>query len=271
MLELDQASRPARQRPVSSGRRLTCRVFWALLMTVVGALSAGPASAHPHIWVTTRTTVLFENGTIIGFRHDWTFDESYTLMAIDGLDTDKDGKYSREELAELAKVNVEALKEFAYFTAARLGNQELSFQAPTDYYLEHGRRPVAPQPAAGADPGATAVVPRSGAERIAEAAGGAQELTLHFTLPLAKPVLADAESFGFWVGDPTFFIAFDPAAKDPVVLGKGAPAGCEAVLAKAEKPVGTPSQPGQPMAETPPDLTIKVVSQGDWRIRCGKS
>ena len=34
-------------------------------------------------------------------------------MAVEGLDTNKDGKYSREELAELAKVNVTSLKDFA--------------------------------------------------------------------------------------------------------------------------------------------------------------
>ena len=48
--------------------------------------------------------------------HKWMFDEFYTAMAIEGLDKNKDGVYDREELAELAKVNIEGLKDFAYFT-----------------------------------------------------------------------------------------------------------------------------------------------------------
>ena len=65
-----------------------------------------PANAHPHVWVTVETTLLYERGGFTGFRHKWTFDEFYSAMAVEGLDTNNDGKYSREELAELAKVNV---------------------------------------------------------------------------------------------------------------------------------------------------------------------
>ena len=57
---------------------------------------------------------------ITGIRHHWTFDEFYTAMAMQGLDTDGDGVYSKEELEPLAKVNVESLKEFDYFTFVHL-------------------------------------------------------------------------------------------------------------------------------------------------------
>ena len=85
---------------------------WLLgaLAGVAALLSlCGPALAHPHMWVTVEATLLFENGAFIGISHKWTFDEAYTAMAIEGLDKNKDGKYDRAELAELAKVNVDAL------------------------------------------------------------------------------------------------------------------------------------------------------------------
>ena len=99
--------------------RLSASVIGLLagLATLAGVL-AGPAAAHPHVWITVETTLMYDQGAFSGLRHKWTFDQYYTAMAIEGLDKNKDGKYDREELAELAKVNIDGLKEFAYFTTA---------------------------------------------------------------------------------------------------------------------------------------------------------
>src|SRR5689334_18733285 len=84
--------------------KLTRRLGTAgLAATLVAGLIA-PAAAHPHVWITVETTVLYANGAFTGLRHRWTFDEFYTAMAIEGLDKNNDGVYDREELAELAKV-----------------------------------------------------------------------------------------------------------------------------------------------------------------------
>jgi len=234
----------------------------------LAGMLAQPALAHPHIWVTVRSTVLYENGAIVGFRHAWTFDEYYTAMAIDGLDTNKDGVYSREELAELATVNVEALKEFSYFTFPKLKDQELAVGVPKDYFLEHADRKT--PSASEARPETGDVLPRAGADQIAAAgAKPAKELTLHFTLPLAKPVLADAEGFAFSLGDPSFFIAFEPAATDAVALGEGAPKNCHAEsLAPVKPPDANPSKPGDLMAAQPGDVTVNVVSGPAWKVVC---
>ena len=47
-------------------------------------------------------------------------------MAVQGLDADNDGVYSKEELEPLAKINVESLKEFAYFTFVHLSDDDKS-------------------------------------------------------------------------------------------------------------------------------------------------
>lgn len=163
--------------------------------SLVLALAAAtvPARAHPHVFVTTSATVVIENGAITALDHVWTFDEFYTAMAIEGLDTNKDGKYSREELAELAKTNMEGLKEFQYFTYPKLEKSDLKVADPPTYHLEH----------------------KDGI------------LSLHFRLPLEKPVLAEAKGFNFTVADPSFFIAFELAKSDPVKLSANAPKGCK--------------------------------------------
>jgi ABC-type uncharacterized transport system substrate-binding protein len=165
------------------------------------------ASAHPHVWVTVKATVLYDNGTITGLRQEWTFDEMYTAMAIEGLDKNNDGRYDRQELSELAQVNIDGLKEFDYFTYAKLGKAGLKFSPPIDYWLDYTSKGI---------------------------------LTLHLTLPLQAPVPSSSADFEFSVYDPSFFIAFDFAKDDPVKLGSNAPPGCAAAI------VEPPEEPGDP-------------------------
>jgi ABC-type uncharacterized transport system substrate-binding protein len=105
-------------------------------------LGESRAQAHPHVWVTMKETVLYDKGTITGLQQAWTFDEFYTQQAIEGLDKNGDGKYDREELKELAQVNIDGLKEFAYFTVAKLGDTELKFKPPVDYWLDYSDQKI---------------------------------------------------------------------------------------------------------------------------------
>ncbi len=259
-------------------------------------LGAGDARAHPHVWVTTETTVLYENGTIVGLRQKWSFDEFYTAMALQGLDANNDGVYDRSELTELAKVNIDGLKEFDYFTTVTLATEKLKLGAPSDFYLEHAQGPpsrsqvvelsdeemdkqIAAEEGAdkkaGSAPatepglfarawnwlfGAPTSEEKSAAKdkgKDTAPAAPAKVLSLNFTLPLAQPVLAEAEGFSFSIGDPSFFIAFEPAAKNPVVLGPGAPASCRLLTADAAKsaaapPATTGSAANPSTGDTPP-------------------
>jgi ABC-type uncharacterized transport system substrate-binding protein len=48
---------------------------------------APAGDAHPHVWATVRSEILFgPHHQIIGIRHAWTSDEFYTAMAIEGLE-----------------------------------------------------------------------------------------------------------------------------------------------------------------------------------------
>jgi ABC-type uncharacterized transport system substrate-binding protein len=155
------------------------------------ALSMTPALAHPHVTVSHAATIVFDKGTIVAIDHIWYFDEFYTAMAVDGLDTNKDGVYSREELADLAKTNIEGLKDFEYFTHATLAKQPLKVTEPS-----------------------------AGWSEVKDGV-----LSLHFRLPLETPVLASAKGFAVSIFDPSYFIAFDLAKADAVKMD-GAPKGC---------------------------------------------
>ena len=197
-----------------------------MILLAALAFASAPAMAHPHVWVSVATTVIYEHGSVKAFRHRWVFDESYTSMAIENLDANNDGKIDRSELAELAKVNIDGLKEFEYFTAAKLGEQPLAFGAPTDYWMELTEIASTSMTNPMADPAATENKKASGAQPKVKV------LVLEFTLPLQQPVLAEADGFKFSVADPSFFIWFDFVKKEPVKLAS-APAGCKAKISGA--------------------------------------
>jgi ABC-type uncharacterized transport system substrate-binding protein len=201
----------------------------ALLFTC----AAAPAVAHPHVWVEVQATVLIENGAISGIEQRWTFDEFYSMQAGDGLDKNNDGKLDHEELAELAQVNMEGLKEFDYFTEVRQAGRFIDFETPKDVILEQVAVTEAPGPAAGG-PVSNDLSPTVGLGGKA-AATGTKVLALTFTLPFKQKIAADAEGFQFTIDDPSLFIWLEFAKKDGVKLSAHAPKGCKIQMGQAEQ------------------------------------
>jgi len=159
-------------------------VFAAFVVLAVAA----PASAHPHVWVTMRTELVYApDGRITGIRHAWSFDDMFSTFATQGLESKEKGKFTREELAPLAKVNVESLKEFDYFTYATADGKKADLAEPApDYWLDY-------------------------ADEV---------LTLNFTLPFKTPV--KAKELKVEIYDPTIFVDFSFAKEKPAQL-VGAP------------------------------------------------
>ena len=159
-----------------------------LLLALISLAFVAPVRAHPHVWVTMHTELIYgPDGAITGVRHHWAFDDMFSVFATQGLEAKEKGKFTREELAPLAKVNVESLKEYDYFTYATADGKkaELSDPAP-GYWLDFN-------------------------DSI---------LTLNFTLPFKTPV--KAKELKLEVYDPTIFVDFEWAKKEPVHL-VGAP------------------------------------------------
>jgi ABC-type uncharacterized transport system substrate-binding protein len=167
------------------------RLIGLLMLAGVFVLGATSAQAHPHVWITASSELIYApDGSVSGVRHAWTFDDMFSTYALQGIESKTKGVYSREELSSLAQTNVESLKEFGFFTFAKADGKKQKFQEPIDYFLEYK-----------------------------DAA-----LTLHFILPLKTPV--KPKQLALEVFDPAFFIDFQYATKDPIRL-VGAPAACQ--------------------------------------------
>ena len=171
-----------------------------LLAAAIGAGFAAPAAnAHPHVWVVMKSELAYApDGSVTGVRHAWTFDDMFSTFATQGLPQKTKGVFTREELAPIAEVNMTSLKEFEFFTFSKLDGKKVSFAAPKDYWLDFKDN----------------------------------VLTLHFTLPLTAP--AKAKSLSVEVYDPSYYVDFAFAEKDPVALA-GAPAACKLTVVKPQE------------------------------------
>src|ERR1700682_973740 len=117
----------------------TIRCYVCVFTVIAGiTMVAATASAHPHDCVKAASEVVYaEDGSIKGIRHAWTFDDMFSTYAVQGINTKKKSVYSREELAPLAQLNVESLKDFDYFTFARTDGKKQELADPIDFYLEY--------------------------------------------------------------------------------------------------------------------------------------
>lgn len=173
-------------------RRARRGLAGSLAALFVLALGATAASAHPHVFVDARVEVVFDkDGKVTALRHVWRFDDAFSAFAVQGLDTNGDGILSIEELQPLAKVNVDSLKDYDYFTKLKVAGKRIGFKIPTEYWLQMSDG----------------------------------YLTLFYTLPLMQPTAPDKTGVTVEVYDPSYFVDYELVEKDPAKL-IDAPASC---------------------------------------------
>ena len=192
------------------------------------AVSATGALAHPHVFVDARVEVVFDkDGKISALRHVWRFDDAFSAFASQGLDGNGDGILSIEELQPLAKVNVESLKDYEYFSYLKAAGKRSGFKIPTEYWLQSSDG----------------------------------FLTLFYTLPLMQPVKPDGTGVTIDVYDPGYFVDYQFVEKDPAKL-IDAPATCTMeVKRKTDPDAATAAILGQiPASERELPANLKAMT-----------
>ncbi|MBM3506026.1 MAG: DUF1007 family protein [Alphaproteobacteria bacterium] len=144
--------------------------FLALLFMLAGA-SGVPAVAHPHAWIDLRSTVVLDaQGRVVAIEQQWLFDEFYTAFALDGQKTLADDRDPR--LVELARVNLENLRPYGYFTEVRADGAKVTLGTVKEF----------------------------------ETALRCGRLWLRFIVPLDRPLDPRKDRVNFSVFDPTYYI-----------------------------------------------------------------
>lgn len=174
---------------------------WVIAGLLALILSPATASAHPHVRVIANATVLFdEKHAVIGLKEHWVFDSEYSSYAMDGLEKDTAGTYTPAAYKELAKLNMESLKEYNYFSEFYVDGTKVELGTPTN-----------------------AVVEKVDKDRLG----------LTYILPLKQPLDVGSLKVSFLIYDPEFFIAFELAQSKPIDFGQGAPSGCKVTIEPA--------------------------------------
>jgi len=168
-------------------RRFTARLakFMIFIFALSGSFSS--LSAHPHVWIEVRNAITFDDKQqIVAIGVNWRFDEFYSAFAVQGLDTNNDGKYSPKELASLLEDNLKEMAKADYFT-----------QTIVDGKVQ---------------PYSKAINPRVSFEDGL--------LSMQFSLILKTPVKTAGKIISISTYDPTYYIAMDLAEQQPVsILG----------------------------------------------------
>lgn len=168
----------------------------ASVAAVILGFLAQPALAHPHVLIAAHTEIAFNpQGELTDISNVWDFDEAFSAFAIQGYDSNGDGILTRQELQPLAQVNLESLADYGYFTRVTLAGANIAFGHPKDYFDVFNE----------------------------------EKLTLHFTLPLAKPLDVRGKTFEVDVYDPEYFAAIAFGQDQPVRL-VGESTGCQSFI-----------------------------------------
>jgi len=194
-------------------------------LVVLFALT-GVAQAHPHVWITFKSELIYApDGALTGIRHAWSFDDMFSVFATQGIEAKEKGKFTREELAPLAEVNVTSLKEFDYFTFVTADGKKVALTDPVkgDYWLDFKD----------------------------------SVLTLNFVLPLKQPV--KAKELNVEVYDPSIFIDFQFAKDDNAVKFVNKPANCGGTF---ELPRELTFQEQKALAQIPADQQNTTMAWG---------
>ena len=177
------------------------------LVPLLAAGLAGPALAHPHVWVTAKAEIVYTDDKVSAVRHVWTFDPGYSAYVTQGLGTNGDGKPKPEELRELAKVNAESLVEFDYFTVLKVNGAKQAFEPPRDYDLTFEKGQV----------------------------------TLVVVLPVKEPPRSN-KTVSLEIYDPAFYVSFALDQGEDAVRLAGAPKGCAATVSRPKTVDATQQQ-----------------------------
>jgi len=173
------------------------REFLAILFlfgTLLGATT--PATAHPHVYIDVRVVLHMKAGKVVAITQHWTFDPIFSGVVIQTFDKNRDKTFSAAEASQLRAGAFDNLKNFNYFTVARLGKKELKIEKVT---------------------------------RFAARVKG-QRLAYTFTVQLPRPLDPRGDRPAFLFLDRTYYVAVELIKKRPVTLAGAAPKGCKPVI-----------------------------------------
>jgi ABC-type uncharacterized transport system substrate-binding protein len=92
--------------------------------------------SHPHVWVDNKIKPVLDSEGITGFFVEWIFDETTSAVVLEDFDTDKDGKFSKEETEVVYNETFRLLAEDNFYTRIKVDGKDIPIQTPDSLVIE---------------------------------------------------------------------------------------------------------------------------------------
>lgn len=92
---------------------------------------------HPHLFITTYYTLVFDDNGLAGIRVYWSLDEMYSSITGDDFDKDKNGTFSVKESGALVELASENLPPFNFFTNIEIDGQSFPVKSVSDFKITY--------------------------------------------------------------------------------------------------------------------------------------
>jgi len=112
---------------------MNARHISALLAFLLVCGLGAYAWAHPHIFIDSRITLIFDEKGLVAIQEEWVFDEMFGQFILEDYDANKNKKL---EPAEGKKIKAEAfdnLKDHGYFHIVKLNGKPFTVKTVTDF------------------------------------------------------------------------------------------------------------------------------------------
>lgn len=107
------------------------------LLLLVLFSSVNELFAHPHVFITTRYVLVFDEKGLSGVRVFWSMDEMYSSMTGDDFDTDGDGVFNERESSELLRLASQSLPQFNFYTNIEVEGKVIDVKKVTDFEISY--------------------------------------------------------------------------------------------------------------------------------------
>jgi ABC-type uncharacterized transport system substrate-binding protein len=96
-------------------------------------IATHPAQAHPHVFIDSRVTFVFDAGKVTALRLNWVFDDVFSDSLLVQFDADGDGTFDKLESNAVGEGVLPNLKMFNYFTYIWVDGKQLDPIDPTEF------------------------------------------------------------------------------------------------------------------------------------------
>jgi len=92
-----------------------------------------PSWPHPHVFVDSTVTIVFDEKGIAGFEIRWAFDEMFSSMIILDFDTNGNSRFESSEVENVKSDAFSNLRKFDYFTHIKINGTPFKVKYVTDF------------------------------------------------------------------------------------------------------------------------------------------